>query len=43
MKKNDLYTAEISDMNNLGAGICKIDGKVVFVRGGVTGTSLRSG
>ncbi|MBO5904032.1 MAG: class I SAM-dependent RNA methyltransferase, partial [Clostridia bacterium] len=43
MKKNDLYTAEISDMNNLGAGICKIDGKVVFVRGGVTGDKLEIG
>ncbi len=43
MKKNDLYTVEISDMNNLGAGICKIDGKVVFVRGGVTGDKLEIG
>ena len=43
MKKNDLYTVEIIDMNNLGAGICKIDGKVVFVRGGVTGDKLEIG
>ena len=43
MKKNDLYITEISDMNNLGAGVCKIDGKVVFVRGGVTGDKLEIG
>ena len=43
MKKNELYTVEISDMNNLGAGICKIDGKAVFVRGGVTGDKLEIG
>lgn len=43
MKKNELYTVEISDMNNLGAGVCKIDGKVVFVRGGVTGDTLEIG
>ena len=43
MKKNDLYTVEIIDMNNLGAGICKIDGKVVFVRGGVTLDKLEIG
>ena len=43
MKKNELYTVEISDMNNLGAGVCKIDGKAVFVRGGVTGDKLEIG
>ncbi len=37
LKKNDLFTVEISDMNSLGVGICKINGKAVFVRGGVTG------
>ncbi len=43
MKKNDLYVTEINDMNNLGLGVCRIDGKVVFVRGGVTGDKLEIG
>jgi 23S rRNA (uracil1939-C5)-methyltransferase len=43
MKKNDLYVTEINDMNNLGSGVCRIDGKVVFVRGGVTGDKLEIG
>ena len=31
MKKNDIYTAEITDLTNIGSGICRIDGRVVFV------------
>ncbi|MBR2343585.1 MAG: 23S rRNA (uracil(1939)-C(5))-methyltransferase RlmD [Clostridia bacterium] len=37
MKKNDIYTVEITDMTNLGFGVAKIDGLVVFVSGAVTG------
>ena len=31
MKKNDIYTAEITDITNIGSGVCRIDGRVVFV------------
>ena len=31
MNKNDIYTAEITDLTNIGSGICRIDGRVVFV------------
>ena len=31
MNKNDIYTAEITDITNIGSGVCRIDGMVVFV------------
>ena len=31
MNKNDIYTAEITDLTNIGSGVCRIDGRVVFV------------
>ncbi len=37
MNKNDVIILDIIDMNNLGAGVGKIDGAVVFVGGAVTG------
>ena len=37
LKKNDLFTAEIIDITNLGFGVAKIDGAVVFVSGAVPG------
>ena len=37
IQKNDIIKLEIVDMNNLGAGVGKIDGAVVFVNGAVTG------
>lgn len=37
MNKNDIIVLDIIDMNNLGAGVGKIDGAVVFVAGAVTG------
>ncbi len=37
MQKNQKFEVEITDVNNLGYGVCKIDGMVVFVNGGVTG------
>ena len=36
-RKNDKFSVEITDMNDSGNGICKINGAVVFVIGGVTG------
>ena len=35
--KNSVYKAEFTDINNLGCGICRIDGVVVFVDGAVDG------
>lgn len=37
LEKNKIYRCEVTDVNNLGDGIAKIDGCVVFVKGGVTG------
>ena len=37
LSKNQRFTAEITDMNDSGNGVCKINGAVVFVIGGVTG------
>lgn len=40
LRKNDSAEVMITDMNDLGYGIGHIDGKAVFVRGGVTGDCL---
>ena len=37
LKKNDCFVAEIIDITNLGFGVCKKDGQVVFVSGAVPG------
>jgi 23S rRNA (uracil1939-C5)-methyltransferase len=37
IQKNDIYTAEITDMTNLGSGVCRVDGMAVFVAGGADG------
>lgn len=43
IRKNDLVVLEISDINNLGAGISRLpDGRVVFIRGAVTGDTVRA-
>ncbi len=39
--KNSLHEVTITDVNNLGYGIARIDGMVVFVAGGVTGDKLK--
>ncbi len=42
-KKNDLLNLEITDLNNLGCGVGKTtDGITVFVKGAVTGDSVRA-
>lgn len=41
MKKNEVYTVEITDLNNLGNGVCRIEGKAVFVPRAVDGDVLR--
>ncbi len=40
LEKNKIYRAEVIDVNNFGDGICRLDGLVVFVKGGVTGDEL---
>ena len=32
MKINDEYIVEIEKLTNLGAGLCKLDGFVIFVK-----------
>lgn len=42
IKKNDIITLEITDLNNLGCGVGKTEeGVVVFVKGAVTGDKVR--
>ena len=38
--KNMIYKTKIESINNLGYGVCRIDGMVCFVKGGVTGDIL---
>lgn len=41
IKKNDIIELDITDLNNLGAGVSHMqDGRVVFVRGAVTGDRI---
>ena len=40
MNKNDVIVLDIIDMNNLGAGVGKVDGAVVFVQGAVAGDKV---
>lgn len=43
LKKDDVLTLEITDLNNLGFGAGKCgDGRVIFVRGAVTGDLVRA-
>ncbi len=43
MKKNDIITLDIIDLNNLGCGVGKTaDGAVVFVKGAVTGDRIEA-
>lgn len=41
IKKNDILEVEIQDINNLGYGVCRAEGIVVFVAGAVTGDRLK--
>ena len=41
MKKNDVFTTEIIDITNLGFGVAKCNGEVVFVSDAVTGDVVR--
>lgn len=43
IRKNDLVELNIEDINNLGAGVSHLeDGRVVFVRGAVTGDRIKA-
>ena len=41
LKKNDIFISEIIDITNLGFGVAKHEGAVVFVSGAVTGDVAR--
>lgn len=40
-KKNDIYTANITDMGTNGEGICRIDGYTLFVKDALPGDEVR--
>ena len=40
LKLGDVITLEVTEINNLGAGVARHDGLVVFVKGGVSGDTL---
>ena len=43
LKKNDTVELVVNDINNLGAGVARLeDGRVVFVRGAVTGDRIKA-
>ena len=43
VKKNDIVELSIEDINNLGAGVSHLkDGRVIFVRGAVTGDKIKA-
>lgn len=42
IQKNDIVTLDITDMNNLGAGVGKLDGAVFFVNGAVVGDKIQA-
>ncbi len=43
IKKNDIVELSITDINNLGAGVSHLDdGRVVFIRGAVTGDRIKA-
>ena len=43
IKKNEIVELSITDINNLGAGVSHLeDGRVVFVRGAVTGDKVKA-
>ena len=41
-KKNDIYTLTIEGMTNLGFGVARIDGRVIFVQGAVTSDEVEA-
>lgn len=42
MVKNSVIELDVTDLNNLGNGVGRIDGRVVFVRGAVSGDRVRA-
>ena len=42
IKKGDVVEVDITDLNNIGNGVGRIDGKVVFVRGAVSGDRVKA-
>ena len=42
MKKGDTLELDVIDINNLGCGVARYDGKVVFIKGAVTGDRIRA-
>ena len=41
LAKNSIFKTKVTDINNLGYGVARIDGRVVFINGAVTGDEDR--
>ncbi len=42
LNKNDVVTLDVTDINNIGCGVGRIDGMVVFVKGAVSGDRVEA-
>ena len=42
LNKNQSVTLDITDINNLGCGVGRVDGMVVFVKGAVSGDRVEA-
>lgn len=42
MKKGDITELSVTDINNLGCGVARLDGKVIFIKGAVSGDTVRA-
>lgn len=42
MKKGDTAELNVTDINNLGCGVARLDGKVIFIKGAVSGDTVHA-
>jgi len=42
LAKNSIFKTKVTDINNLGYGVARIDGRVVFINGAVTGDEVEA-
>ena len=42
LKKDDVIELDVTDVNNLGNGVGRVDSRVVFIRGAVSGERVKA-